>query len=126
MYLTIFIAIFFIAVAYLTSFNYAIGDTIFLCIPLITGLLITIFQREDKTKKFILKLAVGSVIFSFFSVFLIMSYRYLTIANETYPLETFLNINDYFLFSFTLFTVSIIGGLIGILLKGVKNLTSDY
>lgn len=95
------------------------GGWLFLPIPILAGMAMALIQKENKSYKFIDKLLIGSLIFGFLAMFLVCLRMYL-IAHSTNPtIPLIFNKKDYLTLSLVFSFVSFLGGLVGIVIKGI-------
>jgi hypothetical protein len=91
-------------------------DWPFLPFPLLAGVAIVFVQKEKTSYKFINKLVIGSLLFGFFTLLLIYTRMYLSVSN--FPFWPLYNPKEYLVFSLVFSFICLLGGLVGIVLKG--------
>lgn len=98
------------------------GGWSFLPVLILAGVAMVLVQKENKSYKFINKLIIGSLLFGFLAMFLVCLRMYLIIhpANPTMPL--IFNKKDYLTLSLVFSFVSFLGGLAGIVIKGLYSI----
>lgn len=104
------------------------GYWLFLALPLMSGLILTAYQKHNRAYQFLGKLMVGSLVYGFLSVCLIDIVMYLTanfIYNSGMPFMPLYNPKDYLIFSLVFIFISLIGGLVGIVAKGFYIICND-
>lgn len=96
------------------------GDWSFLPFPLLAGLSMILIQKEKLSYRFLDKLIIGSLLFGFATMFLIVMRMYLIAhpLKPEYPFSHYFNYTDYLTLSLVFSFVSFMGGLVGIVLKG--------
>jgi len=97
-------------------------DAGFLPFPLLAGMSFTLIQDGKRSLEYINKLIIGSLVFGFLALFLIFSRLYL-ISNFFYdsgfPFWPLYNPPEYLAFSLIFSFVSFLGGLSGLVIKGL-------
>jgi len=88
----------------------------FLPFPLLAGLAIVLAQNVNKSYKFINKLIIGSLLYGFLAWLMIYSRMYFLVSD--FPFWPLYNPKEYLIFSLVFSFISLLGGLIGVVLKG--------
>ena len=95
------------------------GDWLFLPVLILAGVAMAIVQKENKSYKFIDKLIIGCLIFGFLGMFLVCLRMYLILHPTTPTMPLIFNKQDYLTLSLVFSFVSFLGGLTGIVIKGL-------
>jgi|GEM_PF-1978255 len=97
------------------------GQEKFLPVPLAVGALFIMAQKADRVYKFLGRLLFGALTFGFLTAFLVYLEMYL-LANWFYnsglPFWPFYNPREYLIFSLVFSFLSLLGGLIGAVIRG--------
>jgi len=96
----------------------------FLPFPLLAGMAIIFVQKEERSYQFISKLLLGSLLYGFFTWLFIFTRMYLFVDN--FPFWPLYNPQEYLIFSLVFSFLSFVGGLIGIVVKGVYEISIKY
>lgn len=91
-------------------------DYLFLPFPLLAGIGLVLVQKESVSYKFIDKLLIGSIFFGGLTVFFIFLRMYLLVPD--FPFWPTYNLKEFIIFSLVFSFISLVGGLLGIVLKG--------
>lgn len=97
-------------------------DWLFLPFPFLAGLSMALIQKETASYKFLDKLLIGSLLFGFLATFLIFSRMYVLshlFYDADFPFWPIYNPGESLIFSLVFSFVSFLGGLAGIVFKGL-------
>ena len=97
-------------------------DWLFLPFPLLAGLGMSLVQKERASYKFLDKLVIGSLVFGLLAWVLIFSRMYVLshlFYDADFPFWFFYNPRESLIFSLVFSFVSFLGGLAGIVFKGL-------
>lgn len=117
------------AVSAIASFWLFQFDWPFLPFPLLAGLFMALTQNENSSYKFLDKLLAGSLFFGFSTLWLSYSLTYFIsniIYSASWPFWPFYNPWEYLIGSLVFSFISLLGGLIGIVIKGCYYLKSKH
>ncbi len=100
-------------------------DLEFLPVPVIAGIVIVILQQQNKVYKFLDKLIIYSLTWGILTDFFMAGQRYLIMSPQqpSYPfIYYFFNYKDALMLTGGLSFVAMLGGLLGIVIKGIYTL----
>lgn len=95
------------------------GDWPFLPVLVLAGIAMSLVQKENKSYKFIDKLVIGCLIFGFLGMFLVCLRMYLILHPTVPTMPLIFNKKDYLTLSLVFSFVSFLGGLAGVVIKGL-------
>jgi len=98
------------------------GDWKFLPLPLLVGIAIVIVQQQDRVYKFLDRLIIYSLAWGVLTEFFMAGQRYLIMLPQqpSYPfIYYFFNYKDALMLTGILSFVAMLGGLLGIVMKGI-------
>lgn len=98
------------------------GGWSFLSVLILAGIAMALAQKENKSYKFIDKLIIGSLLFGFLAMFLVCLRMYLILHPTTPTMPLIFNKKDYLNLSLVFSFVSFLGGLAGIVIKGLYSI----